>query len=171
MADKEKKAAGSGKKNDETEESKAAKKVANAAKAKSKKSDKPNVFVRMGKWFKNFFKNIVGECKKIVWPDAKTVLKSTGVVLLTVIIVGLIIWGIDTGLTAGVQGLKGLASKEEVETTIEETTQEGETTTADAKDDEDAEETTEQKTTAEETTEAETTADSAATEAETTKAE
>lgn len=165
MADKEKKAAGSNKKGDETEESKAAKKVAKAAKGQSKKSDKPNVFVRMGNWLKSFFKNTVGECRKIVWPDAKTVLKNTGVVLLTVVVVGLIIWGIDTGLTAGVQGLKGLASNE-VETTIEETTAEGETTKASDEAEDKAEETT-----ADEKTEAETTADSAATEAETTKAE
>lgn len=170
MADNEKKAASSNQKGDETEESKAAKKVAKAAKAQGKKSDKPNVFVRMGKWFKSFFKNIVGECKKIVWPDAKTVLKSTGIVLLTVIIVGLIIWGIDTGLTAGVQGLKGLASSETA-TTVEETTAEGETTEAATEADKNAEDKTEQKTTADEKTEAETTAESQATEAETTKAE
>lgn len=121
MADKEKKAASSKKSSDETasEESKAAKKVAKAAKGQGKKSDKPNVFVRMGKSTKRFFKDSKGECKKIVWPDAKTVLKSTGVVLLTVIIVGLLLWGLDTGLTAGIQGLKGVASGEEVTTSVD----------------------------------------------------
>ncbi len=117
MADKEKKAASS--KADETvsEESKAAEKVAKAAKNAGKKSDKPNVFSRMGKGAKRFFKDFKGESKKIVWPDAKTVLKSTGIVILVVAIVSLIIWGIDTGLSSGISGLKRLASGEEETTT------------------------------------------------------
>ncbi|MGN1419630.1 MAG: preprotein translocase subunit SecE [Acutalibacteraceae bacterium] len=166
MADNKKKA--SSKKTDETvsDESKAAEKVAKAAKGSSKKSDKPNVFSRMGKSIKRFFKDFKGESKKIVWPDAKTVLKSTGVVLLVVAIVSVIIWGIDTGLTAGISGLKRLASGDE-ETTVSETvegeTEEGETTA------ESEEETTAEETASEETTAEEATAE--ATDAETTEAE
>lgn len=117
MAEKENKAAGSNVDETVSEESKAAAKVAKAAKNAGKKSDKPNVFSRMGSGAKRFFKDFKGESKKIVWPDAKTVLKSTGVVILVVAIVSIIIWGIDTGLTAGISGLKHLASGEE-ETTV-----------------------------------------------------
>ena len=84
MADKEKKAtAGSKVEKATTEESKAAEKVAKAAKGEGKK-DKPSFLTRTSKGTKKFFKDFKGECKKIVWPDAKTVLKSTGIVLLVV---------------------------------------------------------------------------------------
>ena len=55
----------------------AAKKVADAEKASkksAKKDGKPNVFVRIAKAIAKFFKDLKGETKKIVWPDAKTVL-------------------------------------------------------------------------------------------------
>lgn len=120
MADNEKKATSSKANETVSEESKAAEKVAKAAKGNSKKSDKPNVFSRMAKGSKKFFKDFKGEAKKIVWPDARTVLKSTGIVILVVAIVALIIWGIDSGLTAGISGLKHLAIGE-TETTVSET--------------------------------------------------
>ena len=123
MADKEKK---SGKASEvdktATGESKAAEKVAKAAKGSGKKSDKPNVFVRMGKGAKRFFKDFKGESKKIVWPDAKTVLKSTGVVILVVAIVSVVIFGIDQGLSAGITGLKKLAAGDETTVSAEATT-------------------------------------------------
>ncbi len=100
-----------------TDESKAAAKVAKAAKGNASKKDKPNFFVRAGKGSKKFFKDFKGECKKIVWPDAKTVLKSTGIVLLVVAIVGLIVYGIDQGLSAGIGGLKQLATGEDTSVT------------------------------------------------------
>ncbi len=113
MADKENKAAQTSEVvKAETEESKAAEKVAKAAKA-SKKSDRPGFFSRSWQSLKRYFKDVRGETKKIVWPDAKTVFKSTGVVLLVVAIVSLIIWGIDTGLSAGTTALKKLATRED----------------------------------------------------------
>ena len=84
----------------------------------AKKNDKPNVFVRMGRAIKKFFKDIKGECKKVVWPDAKTVLKSTGIVLLCVAVLGLIIWLIDMGLSQGIDAIVNLA-KDSGETTTE----------------------------------------------------
>ncbi|MGN1194493.1 MAG: preprotein translocase subunit SecE [Acutalibacteraceae bacterium] len=167
MADKEKKAG----KNSEvdktaTGESKAAEKVAKAAKGSGKKSDKPNVFVRMGRSAKRFFKDFKGESKKIVWPDAKTVLKSTGVVILVVALVSVVIYGIDQGLSAGISGLKKLAVGEETTVSAEVETDDGEdaeaaedeeTTAADEEDTEAEEETTAEETTAEETTAEETT--------------
>ncbi len=147
MADKEKKVAKtSDVEKATTDESKAAAKVAKAAKGNANKKDKPNFFVRTGKGTKQFFKDFKGECKKIVWPDAKTVLKSTGVVLLVVTIVCIVVYGIDQGLSAGIGGLKSLANPEE--TTAVETTLAGESD--DEKEDETAEseETTEEATTA-----------------------
>lgn len=108
MADKEKKVA----QNSEvekatTEESKAAEKVAKAA--KGSKSDKPNFFARSGKSIKRFFKDFKGETKKIVWPDARTVLKNTGIVLVVVAIVTTVIFAIDFGLEHGIVALKEYA--------------------------------------------------------------
>ena len=109
MADKEKKVASESKVDKaKTEESKAAEKVAKAAKGSSKK-DKPNFFVRSGKGTKKFFKDFKGECKKIDWPNAQTILKSTGVVLLVVALVSVFVFALDFGLKEGIEGLKHLA--------------------------------------------------------------
>ena len=98
------------------EVSTAAEKVAAAEKKHDKKPANPdgNFFVRAGKAIKKFFKDLRGETKKIVWPDAKTVFKSTAVVLAVVIAVGLVIFGIDTLLTEGISLLQGLADKNDV---------------------------------------------------------
>lgn len=79
------------------EVSQAAEKVAAAEKQKEKKPANPNgnIFVRAGKAIKKFCKDIKGETKKIVWPDAKTVLKSTAVVLVVVLICALAIFAVD----------------------------------------------------------------------------
>ena len=109
MADKEKKVASESKVDKaKTEESKAAEKVAKAAKGSNKK-DKPNFFVRSGKSAKKFFKDFKGECKKIDWPNAQTILKSTGVVLLVVALVSVFVFALDFGLKEGIEGLKYLA--------------------------------------------------------------
>lgn len=124
MADKEKKVTQDSKVDKATtDESAAAAKVAKAAKGNSK-SDKPSFFTRAGKGTKKFIKDFKGECKKIVWPDAKTVLKSTGIVILVVALVATIVGLIDLGLSSGVKGLKNLAMGEE--TTVEATTDEHE---------------------------------------------
>ena len=112
MADKEKKVASESKVNKaKTEETKAAEKVAKAAKGSNKK-DKPNFFVRSGNSAKKFFKDFKGECKKIDWPNAQTILKSTGVVLLVVAIVASFVFALDFGLKEGIEELKYIASGE-----------------------------------------------------------
>ena len=95
------------------EVSKAAEKVAAAEKKKDKKPANPNgnIFVRAGKAIKKFCKDLKGEIKKIVWPDAKTVLKSTAIVLLVVAICGGVIFGIDQLLSLVLSLLKDGAAK------------------------------------------------------------
>ena len=120
MADKEKKVTQDSKVDKATtDESAAAAKVAKAAKG-NKKSDKPSFFTRASKGTKKFVKDFKGECKKIVWPDAQTVLKSTGIVLLVVAIVAIVVGVIDLGLSSGVKGLKNLALGETTEVTTTE---------------------------------------------------
>ncbi len=103
------------------EVSTAAEKVAAAEKKKDKKPANPNGnwFQRAGKAIKKFCKDLKGEIKKIVWPDAKTVLKSTLVVLVMVAICGAVIFIIDTLLSKGIDGLQNLAENKAV---VEETT-------------------------------------------------
>lgn len=101
------------------EKSAAAEKIAAAEKVKAKKpkSDKPNIFVRAWKAIVRFFKDLRGETKKIVWPDGKTVLKSTGVVIAVVAVFTLVIWGIDLGLSKSIELLSDAARNANNETT------------------------------------------------------
>lgn len=93
------------------EVSQAAEKVAAADKKKDKKPANPNgnIFVRAGKAIKKFCKDLKGEIKKITWPGAKTVLKSTLIVLIVVAVCGLVIYGVDQLLSWLVSLLNGAA--------------------------------------------------------------
>ncbi|MBQ7546105.1 MAG: preprotein translocase subunit SecE [Clostridia bacterium] len=103
------------------EQSAAAEKIAAAEKVKAKKpkSDKPNIFVRAWKAIVRFFKDLRGETKKIVWPDGKTVLKSTGVVLAVVVVFTIVIWLIDLGLSKSID-LVSDAARNANDTTVTE---------------------------------------------------
>ena len=104
--------------------SEAAKKVADAEKASkksAKKDGKPNVAVRAGKGIAKFFKDLKGENKKIVWPNAKTVLKNTGIVLVVVLIVGVPIWLFDFGASEGLNALLAIEVTTESEAVTGET--------------------------------------------------
>lgn len=94
------------------EKSEAAEKIEKAAKAKKSgtKVKKENIFVRIGKWFKKFFKDLKGDIKKITWPNGKTVLKSTLVVIASIAVIGLAVFLVDLGLSKGVDGLESLAT-------------------------------------------------------------
>ena len=59
---------------------------------------KENIFVKSGKSISKFFRDSRSEIKKIVWPTPQAVLKNTGVVLVTIIIIGLFIFALDTVL-------------------------------------------------------------------------
>lgn len=67
-----------------------------------KKADekKPNIFARIGKNISGFFRDIIREIKKIVWPSPKATFRNTGIVLLVMLVTGLVIFGLDTGLHA-----------------------------------------------------------------------
>ena len=47
---------------------------------------------------KNYFHDYKIEIKKIVWPKPKQVFRNTGIVLSMIIIVGIFVFLIDTGL-------------------------------------------------------------------------
>jgi len=57
---------------------------------------KENFFVKNSRNISKFFRDTKAEIKKIVWPTPNTVFKNTGVVLVTIIVIGLFIFGLDT---------------------------------------------------------------------------
>jgi preprotein translocase subunit SecE len=59
---------------------------------------KENAFVRAGKSGAKFFRDCKSEVKKIVWPTPRTVFKNSGVVVVTIAVIGLFIFALDTGL-------------------------------------------------------------------------
>lgn len=61
-----------------------------------KKSDKPNWFVRVGRKIKEVF----SELKKVTWPSFGKVIKTTGVVLLMVLIFITLYTAVNWGLAA-----------------------------------------------------------------------
>ncbi len=69
----------------------------NEKKPEKKASKKPNAFVRFFKRVGKFFRDCKGEIKKIVWPTPRAVFKNTGVVLVTIIVLGLFVFLLDTG--------------------------------------------------------------------------
>ena len=89
-----------------------------------------NFFVKIGKAIAKFFKDLRGETKKIVWPGRQMVIKSTGVVLAAILIVGAGIWVLDFALSGAIT-LLGKAAENTTEVTE---------TVTDADSDEEAEE-------------------------------
>ena len=89
----------------------ARKKLKEAEKAKSgaKKDKAEKADKKRSKKAKRFWKDFRGEIKKIVWPDFKTVMKNTGIVLATVVVIGAMVWILDFILSGSVRGLKNLA--------------------------------------------------------------
>ena len=156
-----------------------AEKAAKKAKQDRIKASKPKkegtVLSRTGKSVKKFWKDFTGTVKKIVWPSRAQVLKSSAVVLVSIIVVGLVIFGFDRGLTALFDFGAKQASELGSQLAGEETTIDAEATT----EANDAEATTEAEATeeetsaedAEETTEAAEEETTEATEEETTGAE
>ena len=63
---------------------------------KKAKEKKPGFFARLKKSWKLSF----GEMKKVPWPTRQEVTTYTGVVLVTVAIITVLIWIVDSGITA-----------------------------------------------------------------------
>lgn len=78
-------------------------------KAKNKPvTKKPNFFVRVWKKFSKLCKDIVGELKKVVWTPKDELKKSTKLVLVTVVAVGLTIAVVDTFCSWVINSIAGL---------------------------------------------------------------
>ena len=68
------------------------------------KSKKPNVFKRLGK----FFKDTAGEMKKVVWTPKAEVSKNSKLVIATVVVVAVIIAVIDFASSWIINSVAGL---------------------------------------------------------------
>lgn len=64
--------------------------------ADNEKNKKPNPLASLSKKTAKFVKDCRGEMKKIVWPTPKSVFKNTGVVLVTILVLGLFVFLLDT---------------------------------------------------------------------------
>ncbi len=64
--------------------------------ANKNEAKKPNIFVRMGRKLKETF----SELKRVTWPTFPKVLKSTGTVLLVVLVFLVVLTLINQGLQA-----------------------------------------------------------------------
>ena len=67
----------------------------------SKDTSKGNVFKKLGVKIRNsvvgkFFRDLVAETKKVVWPSKKQILNNTGVVLIAIAISAVFIGGLDS---------------------------------------------------------------------------
>ena len=62
----------------------------------AEKAKKENGFVRFMKKAGKFFRDCKGEIKKIVWPTPKATFQNTGVVLVTILVVALFVFLLDT---------------------------------------------------------------------------
>ena len=72
----------------------------------AKKAKKPNLFKRIGKWFRD----IINEIKKITWPTMRQTLKNTLIVIVMVLVVGAYIWILDLLLSYGISLLRSLVA-------------------------------------------------------------
>ncbi|MCH5323736.1 MAG: preprotein translocase subunit SecE [Eubacterium sp.] len=67
-----------------------------AKKANEKKSQKAAAAKKPKKSIVKYFKDTKSEFKKVVWPSRKTVFNNTVVVLITLVVSGIFVWGLDT---------------------------------------------------------------------------
>lgn len=50
-----------------------------------------------------YFKEVKAEIKKVVWPTPKQITNNTLVVIASIIIIGIVIWIVDSGLGFGLR--------------------------------------------------------------------
>ena len=77
-------------------------------KATKSQDDKPNVFVRFGKWISKFLKDTKGELKKVVWTSKTEVWKSFQLVIASVVAVSVAVAVIDYVSSLVINTIAGL---------------------------------------------------------------
>ncbi len=60
--------------------------------AEAKAEKKPNFFKKVAA----YFRDLRSEFKKVTWPSKKQVFNNTLVVLVTIVLAGIVVWGLDS---------------------------------------------------------------------------
>ncbi len=79
-----------------------------------KKEKKPNLFARIGR----YFKDVVGELKKVTWPTPKELVNYTLTVLAFIVIFAVIIGVLDFAFGEGFTALGGISGGSKEETAL-----------------------------------------------------
>ncbi len=82
--------------------------MAEEKKNKSINNKKPNFFVRAWRKICKFVRDVAGEMKKVVWTPLDELNKSTKLVLVTVIAIGLSIAVVDTFFSWLINSIAGI---------------------------------------------------------------
>ena len=82
--------------------------MAEEKKNKSSANKKPNFFVTAWKKVCKFVRDVIGEMKKVVWTPADELNKSTRLVLVTVVAIGLSIAVVDTLFSWLINSIAGI---------------------------------------------------------------
>jgi preprotein translocase subunit SecE len=88
-----------------TDKLEAAELKTNSGKDAPAKEKKPGFFKRIGARFKKWFKELKSEAKKVSWPTFKQVVNNTIIVIVTVAVVGILIWVLDFLFLHGIKNL------------------------------------------------------------------
>ncbi len=75
---------------------------------KTKEVKKPNIFVRIGRALKKFWKSMKSELKRVTWISRKQTFTSTLLVLVCMAISMVVIGLLDVGLSVGLEAIANL---------------------------------------------------------------
>jgi len=64
-------------------------------------------FTTQGKQFYAFSQESADETKKVVWPNRKETIQTTGIVFVFVVVMAIFLWMVDAGLLLAVKQLMG----------------------------------------------------------------
>ncbi len=73
-------------------------------KAKEKAAAQPNMFNRLT----GYLSSVASEMRRVVWPSKEELREYSVSVIITLVVVGLIIWLVDSGIVLALTGLSGL---------------------------------------------------------------
>jgi preprotein translocase subunit SecE len=66
---------------------------------KTSKDKKPNLFQRMGNGIRHWWRETIGELRKVSWPTVSDAWRLTKIVLAVMVSVGLCLWLFDLGFS------------------------------------------------------------------------
>ena len=87
----------------EAKEAKKKLKAAEKQKPEKEKKSKSDSDKKKSRRFVRWFRDFRRETKRITWPDFKAVMKGTGVVIMTIIVVGTLVWVVDFFLSESIR--------------------------------------------------------------------